>query len=390
MVTSARIAVLGAGMLGTCVALLLARRGISVSIFDAEPDAMSCAARWNEGKIHQGYTYSADPSLGTAKKLLPGSASFENIVSSLLETQIDSRMTREPDLILTHAGGVVGPVEAFEYYRSVWALSQEAGLTTRPPERLSRQQMQAITDHPSIVAGYRVPERSIDTNWIADQLSVRLRSEPHIECRFGQTVSAVYEDHSQWTVATDLSRDGGFRSVVNALWQGRGTIDAAVGLPLTPLSYRYRVSIFARVPQCTLPNILIATGGFGDIKNYDGKSIYLSWYPAGLVVDHMSYFCPGAPDLTEKKRQDISQESLRELAKFFPAVADLPNGAKCWKLRGGWVVAPNGGPLSDPSSGLHKRDSFGWRHLRNYISVDAGKYSMAPYLAEKVAEEISG
>jgi hypothetical protein len=52
-----------------------------------------------------------------------------------------------------------------------------------------------------------------------------------------------------------------------------------LGHPHSQTSYRYRVSVFLRAEQaCTLPNAVIAVGPFGDIKNYNGRDLYLSWY----------------------------------------------------------------------------------------------------------------
>lgn len=50
-----RVAVLGAGIMGTCTALYLARRGCVVTVVDAAAAPLSAASRWNEDKIHLGY-----------------------------------------------------------------------------------------------------------------------------------------------------------------------------------------------------------------------------------------------------------------------------------------------------------------------------------------------
>ena len=62
-----RVAILGAGIMGASLAILLARRGCAVTVFDREEAPVACASRWNEGKIHLGYLYGADPTL--AKRL---------------------------------------------------------------------------------------------------------------------------------------------------------------------------------------------------------------------------------------------------------------------------------------------------------------------------------
>ena len=67
---------LGAGILGACAALFLARKGIGVDLFDLEPAPMHGASRWNEGKIHLGYLYGGDASGDTARHLIPGGLAF--------------------------------------------------------------------------------------------------------------------------------------------------------------------------------------------------------------------------------------------------------------------------------------------------------------------------
>ncbi len=387
--TNGRVAVLGAGMLGACLALLLARRGVAVSLFDEQPDAMRCAGRWNEGKIHQGYIYSADKSLDTARKLLPGARCFGRIVSTLVESPLAPHTTSQGDLTLTHADSVVGPDETFAYYQAVWALGREAGMNTPPPARLSAHELRNLTAHSSILAAYSVPEHSIDTHWVATRLADRVRGEPRIETRYGEKVLDLFESQSTWTITTDRDEVGGFTQVVNALWQGRAAIDAKLGLAAPVLSYRYRTAIFARALSCDLPNFLIATGPFGDFKNYDGQTIYLSWYPAGLVLNKRSQVAPEAPILDDDRRLAIFKESIGSLAAFVPKISRLQENVQEWAVGGGWVVAPGDGELSNPASALHKRDSFGIARFRSYLSVDVGKYSMAPFLAEQLAAEIS-
>ena len=382
-----RIAVLGAGLLGTCISLLAARSGLRVTLFDAQPAPMSRAGRWNEGKIHQGYIYMADNTLATAKRLLPGARNFDRIVSSVIETSIREKITREPDILLIHADSVVAPGDAYRYLQAVWSLSREAGFATTPPEQLSERQLRAITENPSVVAAYTTPENSIDTNWVADRLVERIRSEGRIEGRFGERVTNVVFNGSDWSVVTNKGAAEGFDAIVNALWEGRPAIDAARGLLSPLLSYRYRMSVFAQVDACNLPNFVIATGPFGDFKNY-GDSLYLSWYPAGLIVDEFACYPPTDPRVSTEGKFAIQNQTLSALSEFIPDIANLREAARDWNVQGGWVVARGKGSLSDVRSGLHKRDSFGIQQMDSYFSVDAGKYSMAPLLAEQTVDQL--
>ena len=79
-----RVGVLGGGLLGCCTALALADRGLEVVLFDRNQDLLSRAAIANEGKIHLGYMYAADPSLLTARAMmeerLPSRPSFSDLL----------------------------------------------------------------------------------------------------------------------------------------------------------------------------------------------------------------------------------------------------------------------------------------------------------------------
>ncbi|HEV8235295.1 MAG TPA: hypothetical protein VGP84_11895, partial [Gemmatimonadaceae bacterium] len=73
------------------------------------------------------------------------------------------------------------------------------------------------------------------------------------------------------------------------------------------------------------------------------------------------------------------------LAKFFPEVAGLGASAESIEVHAGWVYAIGQGSLADRTSALHRRDQFVLTSDRGYISVDTAKYSIAPWLAERVA-----
>ena len=72
MKKSITVAVLGAGIMGVTTAMFLARKGVHVTLIDAAARPFDGASRWNEGKIHLGHLYAADPGLQTARRLLPG------------------------------------------------------------------------------------------------------------------------------------------------------------------------------------------------------------------------------------------------------------------------------------------------------------------------------
>jgi len=78
------VAVLGAGIMGSSLALMLARRGSRVTLFEQLAQPFEAASRWNEGKIHLGFLYNADGSMQSAERMLPGGLAFKPLVEELI------------------------------------------------------------------------------------------------------------------------------------------------------------------------------------------------------------------------------------------------------------------------------------------------------------------
>jgi len=91
--------------------------------------------------------------------------------------------------------------------------------------------------------------------------------------------------------------------------------------------------------------------------------------------------------LTAERRQQIETRVLATLSDFFPEIDALRENASL-EVHGGWVYAIGQGSLADPASTLHRRDMFATTVDRGYISVDTAKYSIAPWLADRVARSI--
>lgn len=398
------VAVLGCGIMGSATALFLARRGAQVSLFDAARRPFDGASRWNEGKIHLGYLYSADPSLETARRVLPGGLAFKALTEELIGYPLDGAMTQEDDTYVVHRQSVVGDDAIGRYFEAVTALAlshPEASrylvdLTVAQVRRLTAAELARDYDSATIIAGYRVPERSVSTVWLADRFASALAAEPGIELTLETRVQAVRPARESLDgpllVETIRGAEGPFDFVVNALWDGRPAIDAGLGLlPAAAWSHRFRLSVFLRTRAAvTVPSTLVGTGPFGDIKNYNGRDLYLSWYQAGLVAEGSGLTPPPLPKLDDADRSRIRTEVFFHLGQIIPAVKEMEREAETAELQGGWVYAVGTGPLSDARSTLHRRDQIGIHRLGSYFSVDTGKYSIAPWLAHQVADTIIG
>ena len=400
--------------MGSCLALFLARRGVDVTIFDMAATPMSGASRWNEGKIHLGYLYSGDPTLNTARRLLPGGLAFGRIVADLAGAPLEGDTTAEDDICAVHRDSVAPDEDVRRYYSALDALVREhpdaagylSDVTAARTRPLTAAERASVADPRSVVACYRVPERSVRTAWVADRLCEALSAEPRITQRMGVRVMAakpVDAPDGPWRVDLQAHAEGEAVSVAgetvggrydlvfNTLWHGRLAVDRTAGLePEAGWSNRYRVSAFVRTKRrLEIPSAVAVVGPFGDIKNYNRRDFYVSWYPAGLILESASV-SPPEPRLTEQQRRCVIEQFGVALGRVLPGASEILANAESIAVEGGFVFAMGNGSIADPRSSLHRRDRFGVKRLGRYFSIDTGKYSTAPWLAEKLAGEVAG
>ena len=84
-----RVAVLGGGIQGSCLALELAQHDVQIDLIEAAPSIMSGASRHTEGKIHLGFVWANDPSLRTADVQMRGAMSFLPLLRGWLGEAVD-------------------------------------------------------------------------------------------------------------------------------------------------------------------------------------------------------------------------------------------------------------------------------------------------------------
>jgi hypothetical protein len=397
-----RIAVLGAGIMGSSVALELARRGGQVTLIDAGPAPFSAASRWNEGKIHLGYLYSGDPSLQTAQALLAGGLNFRRITEELIGTSIEPATTTTDDVYLVHQDSIVG-VEAMKmYFEAVDHLVRAHPCANdyladfSGSQVLQSRELEMIGNTRHIFGGFRVPERSVNTNWIADRYIDAIDADQRIEQMLNTRVIGVKPTeasiHGRWAIQSQPPLDGAYDVVINALWEGKLAVDAQAGVKIQRgWLHRYRLALFLRTSRrVEAPNAVLALGPFGDLKNYSGNDFYLSWYPAGLVAEGKSLHPPTLPLIDDAARETLVGSVITELGRLIPSVNSVMAAAKAIVVQGGWVFAVGHGLLSDSRSTLHRRYAFGVQRHGSYVSIDTGKYSVAPWLARRLSNEILG
>lgn len=397
------VAILGAGILGSTLALALARLGHRSTMYDRLGEPVAGASRWNEGKLHLGHVYIGDPSLGTARLVLPGGLQFRRIVESLLAISLTDQVIKGPDSFLIHRDSVVSPEAAAEGFARTDALMREmahpsdyfADLTRAGTRRYTPAELAGRTGSDEIAAGFEVPETSINTQWLAARYGEALAGSPGIELRLGTEVmgaAPIGAADGAWRVTTADGSDGPFDAVVNALWEGRLAVDVRAGLlPAPGWSHRYRYCLFLTSPRpVPLRSAFLAIGAFGDVKNYDDRNYYLSWYPAGLAAVGHELAPPVPPPLDPTRRQAVIAATRAGLSPLVRHVDELFETADSIRVEGGYVFAKESGAIDNPAASIHRRSRFGVERRGNYFSVDTGKFSTGPWLAETLARELAG
>ena len=385
--------------MGCCLALNLARSGVDVTLVDQNAEPVQGASRWNEGKIHLGYLYGADSTLGTTRHILTGGLRFGVELGRLLGVDLTGHSTADDDLYLIHRDSVVDLPAVRAQFEAVDDLVRghpDAGgylvdVTRATAVEMRRGDLDGLAG-PAVVGAFRVPERSVQTGWLADQLAAAVVAEPRITLRMGTRVVRVGQEQAdRLRVVGEPQFAEDFDVVVNALWEGRLAIDVTAGLePDHVWSHRFRRCAFVRTREVVdVPSAIVAVGPFGDVKNYNGRDFYLSWYPLGLVAEGSEVAPPEPVPLSGRGAEAFTHELRQALEGVMPRVGEVFDAAASTVVEGGYVFARGQGSIGDPRSALHRRDAFGVTRLGNYVSVDTGKYSTAPWMARLTAAQVA-
>ena len=351
-----RVAVLGAGFQGACVALELARRGVHVDLFDKNDRPITQAGAFNEGKIHLGFLYANDPTKRTAKMMVRGALSFRRLLGRWIDLDADPIRVSTAFDYAVHRNSMLEVeriIAHFEWLRSyIQATSKREGADylglsfDSVFEPLSQAEMAQRFDGKIIVAAFKTIERSVDPGEIAERLRVALADSTAIDFHPNHCVTGARLEDAGVSVqftSQGTEQSTAFDHVVNSLWDGRLAVDRRIGLPTTrPVLYRFKYGIRLRADDGgeDVPSTTVVLGRFGDIVRFDNGDLYLSWYPV-CIWGMSSEPSPDWPrELEEAKSQSLFEESLAALRTICPALSRL-EGTNMRKvtIRGGVIVA---------------------------------------------------
>jgi glycine/D-amino acid oxidase-like deaminating enzyme len=403
-----RVAVLGGGLQGCGTALALSRRGVDVTLYDRNAALLSRTAVANEGKIHLGYMYAADPTFATARTMMRGALAFGPFLERYLERPMESFATSFPASYLVHRDSQHTVEEVAVYLDETHRLIGEAsngrkdsyfGLDlTAPLRRWTDGDRAAAFDPEIAVAAFYSPEVALEPIQLAAEVRKRVAEEPRIKLRLGRLVTGVSRQGDAIVVTGEGSEgisSEPFDQVVNALWEGRLAIDRQMGLePDRPWLHRLKHGVSFTLPKDSEPppSATFISGPFGEVVSYPDGLTYLTWYPECIKGYSSELTPPHWPTHpTDPLRSQILEGTLSAMAEMVPALRRLsPETLLDAKVKGGAIFAWGKTDIYDPNSELHQRYDIGVHSTAGYHSIDPGKLTMAPYFAEVCASRITG
>jgi hypothetical protein len=403
--------VLGAGLQGACSALELAARGVDVTLVDQATRAMDRASLRNEGKVHLGLVYAADPSLRTADQMLAGALTFRPLLARWLGDGLHSLPLSTPFHYLVARDSIMNPDALEAHYAAVGQrcrrlLDRDTGLDyfgRRPATlhlRLPEAEVRArFGDNDIVWAGFETEELAVDTEVLGELLRDALAANGRIRFLPEHRVEAIQ------------SREGGFRvkgrgakgeawlleaeQVINATWESRMALDQGMGLEPRPgWVHRLKYRVIVRLPAALQggPSATMVIGRYGDVVVRPDGTAYLSWYPEAMrgwshdlrPPEAWGEACSGKVDPALIK--ELGGRFLEAIEPWYPGIA----ASQPLLADAGIIVANGATDVDDRDSRLHDRTEIGVSSVAGYHSVSTGKLTTAPLFAVQAADAVTG
>lgn len=424
------IGVLGAGIMGCCLALELASRGYKTDLIDLASMPMTGASLHNEGKLHLGFVYANDPQEETYLLMLRGSLSFAGIIERLTGTKSEFFLPSEPFHYFVPVDSQLSLEEITVHFGKVDKVAQQ--VIALPENHYFAKRYDCFFEqnppgkHDELfspektLGSFRTVERSVSTVAVAKILSQAVRNHPGINFIPNTVVDSVRKN-SAGEVEVKMSGGGNspkmsYPCVANCLWDDKLRVDNSAGIHNPgPWMMRYKATVTIKNVSGlngAIPSATGILGSYGDVVSHNNGDYYISWYPLSKRVQSITedgrklhdqiHTCPFSRGVRKlRKRYPLFTKSLaalghkrfvknniNEMAAFVPSMAKLLKEKKHVEVGGGVIVARGQSDINDPTSYLHQRLAVGPVAYDNYISIDTGKYCLAPLFATEAADMI--
>lgn len=379
----ARVAVVGAGIVGTTTALLAADAGHDVTLVDSRDAVWGGASGANEGKIHLGPIFALGDQR-THEIMLRGATAFAPIMERALGRRIDwDALASRPFRYLVMDGSMATPDELAARYGSINDLAASLGTSQYLGDRLDRVvDTSWVVDEATGLPAFDVAERSVDPLALRVLVEHAL-ADANITQALGCRVEAIEDDEDgAWLATKGGARLGPFDAVVNATWDGQqGLMSPAERAPLN-----IRVKAALRVAGGSDRALTLVHGPFGDVVGFSDYS-YLSWYPVGRLANEEATL-PTSATLD-------ALDALADGAGIVDDTLDALRSARVWEgdaslvtVTGGVILGQGSLDIDHADSKLHTRSDFGVTRKGRVVTPRSFKFTTGPLVAEAVVREI--
>lgn len=401
-----KIAILGAGGLGTCAALELSQRGYKVDLYEQHSAPVQKASFVNEGKIHLGFIYAMDRNLQTAQQMITGALHFIPHLKRWIDINPED-MISTPFHYCIHKGSLMSPSELSVHYQKCVSFFEVAknhykekylGLYDKIwADQLPKSSIDEIVNPEYFEAVFSTNEHAVEPRSISKKLNAALLTHSSIQLLLDTKVDSVSRKGPKLIVKSTnngIETENEYTDVINATWNGLLKIDKTMNIaPPNSWSHRYKFGNKVLIPleSGQLPSCTMVQGPYGDTVNFKEKGMFLSWYPIGRTGWSEDLRPPEWDQMyTESERKDVFERSFDQLTKRVPSLHWLKFSHDDVKPVGGVIYALGNTDVDDYQSQLHTRHEVGIRSFDNYHSVNTGKYTLVPYLGVKIADRIEG
>lgn len=425
------VGILGAGIMGCCLALELAHRGYRVDLIELASAPMTAASLHNEGKLHLSFVYAKDPLKATHGLMVRGSLAFARILEQLTGCGAEALIPSQPFHYFVPIDSQLDMAAIWHHFQAVEAAIHAVSRNTgdlylgRRLERFHERNSTSVHSRlfsPGLTLGsFKTEELSVSPVAVAAILCAAIKKESKITF-IGNTEILAVERLANGEVEIE-SRQGGKVSlnrvacVANCLWEAKPRIDTSAGIPdHGPWIMRYKLTINISAPMATTGNIPSATGilgAYGDLVNQGSGLYYVSWYPLCKIAQSINgderklrdmihtWVLPRAIKKVTSRTPAISKfiasithrkfidDNIAEMAAYIPSLGSLLNNKRTCELGGGVILARGATNIDDPESSLHQRSGIGPAAYGSYVTIDTGKYCMAPLFASEAADMIT-
>lgn len=401
--------VLGAGIQGVCVALALQHHGYRVTLVDQSPEPMLRASLRNEGKIHLGFVYANDAELLTPLLMLRAALRFAPLLDEWTGQRLDWQgLTSVPFTYVVARDSMLPADRIFARYADLQDAYREQ-IREEPVHYLGGRPRRLWNNgspgevvrvlQPGYAQGIaHTVEAALDLRRFRAILVRQLDSTEWIQVLCGHRVESIvrtaagFRIEGRNSVGETWELEAG--RVVNCLWDERMRLDAQLGIQSPrPWVYRLKYRLLGELPPdlSNLPSLTFVLGPYGDVVVNPGCPTYISWYPVCMRGWSNEIVPPASWEAACAGRVDVAagQQIAGEALEAFDAVIPGVRRSRIDVVDGGVIFSWGESDIDDPCSELHERHDIGVQSHDGYYSIDTGKFTCAPYFAQKLVEQFA-